>query len=377
MATIKKYAKKDGSTAYQFNAYLGVDPLTGKSKRTTRRGFKTQKEAKLALAALQLEVESKGFVKQNYTTFKDVYELWYSQYVHTVKLITADNTKRMFKLHILPIFGKYRINKINKTACQKAVNEWADKLSSFRLIKSICNKLFNYAVSQDIIDKNPMQFVVMPKQNHTQESNRQTFMGLSELKTFLGGAKTTLNDHDYLILRVLSFTGMRKGELYPLKWSDIDLKNKTIDINKTMTTVNKVFIVSTPKTKGSKRTISIDDKTILELKYWKKKQKEVLFKHGKRALQDTKQLVFHKRNNSLLDSAYINRLLKDKLHSNLSPHSFRHTHASLLFESSASIKDVQKRLGHSSMAVTMDVYTHVTKEADDKLLKVLNQQSNF
>ncbi len=377
MATIKRYTKKDGSTAYQFNAYLGVDPLTGKSKRTTRRGFKTSKEANLSLAALLLEVESKGFVKQNYTTFKDVYELWYSQYVHTVKPITADNTKRMFKLHILPVFGKYRINKINKTACQKAVNEWADKLSSFRLIKSICNKLFNYAVSQDIINKNPMQFVVMPKKDNIQSSNRQTFMGLSELKTFLGGAKTTLNDHDYLILRVLSFTGMRKGELYPLKWSDIDLKNKTIDINKTMTTVNKQFIVSTPKTKGSKRSISIDDKTILELKSWKKKQKEILFKYGKRTLQDTKQLVFHKRNNSLLDSAYINRLLKDKLHSNLSPHSFRHTHASLLFESGASIKDVQKRLGHSSMAVTMDVYTHVTKEADDKLLKALNQQSNF
>lgn len=377
MANIKKYKKKDGSTAYMFNAYLGIDPLTEKSKRTTRRGFRTKKEANLALATLQLEVESKGFIKQNYTTFKDTYELWYSQYVHTVKPITADNTKRMFKLHILPVFGTYRINKINKVTCQKAVNSWADKLSSFRLIKSICNKLFNYAISQDIIDKNPMQFVVMPKKNNIQESTRQTFMGLTELKTFLSDSKTLLNEHDYLILRVLAFTGMRKGELYPLKWSDIDLKNKTININKTMTTVNKQFIVSTPKTKGSKRSISIDDKTISELAFWKKKQKEVLFQYGKRTLQDTKQLVFHKKNNALLDSAYINRLLKDKLHSNLSPHSFRHTHASLLFESSASIKDVQKRLGHSSMAVTMDVYTHVTKEADDKLLKTLNQQSNF
>lgn len=377
MATIKKYTKKDGSTAYQFNAYLGVDPLTGKSKRTTRRGFKTQKEANLALASLLLEVESKGFAKQNYTTFKDVYELWYSRYINTVKPITADNTKRMFKLHILPVFGKYRINKITKVACQKAVNDWSDKLSSFRLVKNICNKLFNYAVSQDIIDKNPMQFVVIPKKNNIQESTKQTFMGLTELKKFLGDAKTRLNDHDYLILRVLAFTGMRKGELYPLKWSDVDLKKKTINITKTMTTVNKQFIISTPKTKGSKRIVSIDDKTILELATWKKKQKEALLQHGKKTMKDSNQLVFHKKNNSLLDSAYINRLLKDKLHSRLSPHSFRHTHASLLFESNASIKDVQKRLGHSSMAVTMDVYTHVTKEADDKLLKALNQQSNF
>lgn len=78
MAIIKKYIKKDGSTAYMFNAYLGVDALTGKSKRTTRRGFRTQKEAKLALSRLELEVDTKGFVKQNYSTFKDVYELWYA-----------------------------------------------------------------------------------------------------------------------------------------------------------------------------------------------------------------------------------------------------------------------------------------------------------
>lgn len=377
MANIKKYTKKDGSTAYQFNAYLGVDPLTGKSKRTTRRGFKTQKEAKLALAALQLEVESKGFVKQNYTTFKDVYELWYAQYVHTVKPITADNTKRMFKLHILPIFGKYRINKISKALCQKAVNEWANKLASFQLVKSICNKLFNYAVSQDIMDKNPMQFVIMPKKHKNNKSKRQTFMGLTELKSFLNEAKSSLHEHDYLILRVLAFTGIRKGELYPLKWSDIDFKDKTISITKTLTIVNKQFIISTPKTKNSTRIISVDDKTVLELANWKNRQKEVLFLHGKKPLSDREQLVFHKPDNSFLGSAYVNHLLSNKLNSMLSPHSFRHTHASLLFEANASIKDVQKRLGHSNISVTMDVYTHVTKEADDKLLKSINTQLNF
>jgi len=121
MASIKKYTKKDGSTAYMFNAYLGVDPVTGKSRRTTRRGFRTQKEAKLALSRLELEVDSKGFVKQNYSTFKDVYELWYAQYVNTVKPITAGHTERMFRLHILPEFGNIKINKLtnpkNVTLC--------------------------------------------------------------------------------------------------------------------------------------------------------------------------------------------------------------------------------------------------------------------
>lgn len=142
MASIKKYTKKDGSTAYMFNAYLGVDPVTGKSRRTTRRGFRTQKEAKLALSRLELEVDSKGFVKQNYSTFKDVYELWYAQYVNTVKPITAYHTERMFRLHILPEFGNIKINKLTKLMCQKAVNKWSKEYSAFYLLKSITQKCY-------------------------------------------------------------------------------------------------------------------------------------------------------------------------------------------------------------------------------------------
>ena len=66
---IKKYKKKDGSTAYMFVAYLGVDPITRKQKRTTRRGFKTEREAKIAEAKLQTEIQSKAFLNNHITTF--------------------------------------------------------------------------------------------------------------------------------------------------------------------------------------------------------------------------------------------------------------------------------------------------------------------
>lgn len=65
---IKKYKKKDGSTAYMFVAYLGIDPITGKQKRTTRRGFKTEREAKIAEARLQREVSQNGFLNNDITT---------------------------------------------------------------------------------------------------------------------------------------------------------------------------------------------------------------------------------------------------------------------------------------------------------------------
>lgn len=73
---IKKYKKKDGSTVYMFAAYLGTDPITGKQKITTRRGFKTEREAKIAEAKLQTEVSQNGFLNNDITTFKEVYELW-------------------------------------------------------------------------------------------------------------------------------------------------------------------------------------------------------------------------------------------------------------------------------------------------------------
>ncbi|MFO4982199.1 Arm DNA-binding domain-containing protein [Salmonella enterica subsp. enterica serovar 1,4,[5],12:i:-] len=71
-----------------FNAYLGIDPLTGKSKRTTKRRFRTQKKAKFA--QLQTEIDRGNFIKQDYSLFKDVYELWYDQYVNAIKPSSAE-----------------------------------------------------------------------------------------------------------------------------------------------------------------------------------------------------------------------------------------------------------------------------------------------
>lgn len=377
MATIKKYTKKDGSTAYMFNAYLGVDPLTGKSKRTTRRGFKTQKEAKLALSRLELEVDTKGFVKQNHSTFKDVYELWYAQYVNTVKPITAGHTERMFRLHILPEFGNTRINKITKLMCQKVVNKWSKEYSAFHLLKSITQKMLDYAVSQDIIEMNPMQYVVMPKKNQSNESDKKQFLELTELKQFLEEAKSKLSFQDYLMFRVLAFTGLRKGELYALTWDDINISQKQLTVNKTLTRIGKKYIISEPKTKASKRTIGLDQTTVSELSFWKKQQKQELLKYGLRIKKDSEQLVFHKKNNTVHYLEHINHLLSSNLQTALSPHSFRHTHASLLFESGATIKDVQKRLGHTNVNTTMDIYTHVTKSSERNAIEKLSNYVNF
>jgi len=80
MTEIKMYEKKDGTTAYMFSVYLGMDELTGKVKTTTRRGFQTQKEARLAMSKLLLDTDKHGFQKMDNKPFKAIYKQWYDQY---------------------------------------------------------------------------------------------------------------------------------------------------------------------------------------------------------------------------------------------------------------------------------------------------------
>lgn len=373
MATIKKYTKKDGSTAYQFNVYLGIDPLTGKKKRTTRRGFKTQKEAKLALARLQLETSTQGFTKQVTTTFRDAYDLWYSQYVNTVKPTTKRNVESMFRIHILPLLGDIRINKLTKQICQNAVNEWAKTYSAYSQLKAITSKMLRYAISNDIIDNNPMEYVILPKKHITSKEDTYNFLELSELKHMLALAKEKLNYKGYMVLRTLAFTGLRKGELYALNWSDLNFIEKTLSVNKNVS----LNTITTTKTKKSTRIIGIDDTTLAELKKWKTFQKKELFSLGYRVKTDKEQLIFSSDENTLLYNEYVNGILNRRLKMNISPHSLRHTHASIFFESGATIKEVQERLGHADMNTTMNIYTHVTKKTQSATMKKINSFSNF
>ena len=126
MAIIKKYTKKNGQTAYQFDLYLGVDPKTGKKRRTTRRGFATQKEARLALARLEAGVDeapAKNNTQQKkYTTFSDVFKLWYQTYKLTVKDTTLEKTDIHFKNHILPAIGHLLIDQIMRIVKTQSIN---------------------------------------------------------------------------------------------------------------------------------------------------------------------------------------------------------------------------------------------------------------
>lgn len=121
--TIEKYELKNGDKPYRFQIYVGIDPLTGKEKRTRRSNFKTQKEPKLELARIKLQIDNGTFFKQVAENYLDVYNLWVKQYEKTVEQSTFVKTTGIFKNHILPSMNAYKIDKITIDVRQKHVEE--------------------------------------------------------------------------------------------------------------------------------------------------------------------------------------------------------------------------------------------------------------
>lgn len=384
MTQIKKYTKKDGSKAYMFNLYLGTDPVTSKQRRTTRRGFRTMAEAKTALSRLELEVMENGLPtsKRKIMTFEEVYKLWFEQHKATVKESSAYIHNTIIKVQVLPYFGTLRVDKIDTAYCQKQVNRIFKTLKNYNSAINLIRRIFDYAKVMKQIKTNPMNDVIIPKKRKTLDDTDKpvNFYTKEQLRTFLETLKEHAPYQMYVAFRVMAFTGMRKGELAALKWSDVDFENGTISINKTVAFNNAgKFHIQTPKTRKSIRTISIDDTTLNALKTWKNELRKELFKQGQN-IDKGDGFIFHTQKGNFIIK-YIDKFLPSFLKKYnlppIKPHGFRHTHASLLFESGASIKEVQDRLGHENIKTTMDIYTHVTKSAREKTAEKFAKYIDF
>lgn len=368
---IKEYVKKNGEKAYMFKLYLGIDQDTKKPIRTTRRGFRTQREARLAIADLELNGLSKPESEpQMIHTYEQIYNLWYEEYKTTVKASTLLKTERVFKNHILPAFGNKPIQDIKPMDAQNQMNNWHKKLVRASMVMNYAGLVFDYAIRMQLINMNPTKVIKKPvRKESVREDKDMNFYDKDELKKFMAALENYNNFRAFVYFRLLAFTGMRKGESLALKWSDIDLEKQTLYINKAVSRSATGLYIQTPKTPSSIRRISIDDKTVSILQEYKKESPD--------------GLVFQSEDGGILSPAkprkwYLTAMknLPDDF-KQISIHGFRHTHASLLFEAGASIKDVQSRLGHSDIQTTMDVYTHVSKTAKEQLANRFNNYVDF
>lgn len=370
MTKINKYQLKNGETRYMFNTYLGFDDLTGKKKYTTKRGFKTIREAKLALSRIKVDVDENGLQAQKKASFKEIYELWLvSVYKNTVRESTFSKTEEMFNLHILPAFESYNVDEIKVTYCQSVVNDWCERLAKYRMMKNYTTRVLSYACTLGYLKENPMDRIVMPKRKEiVDEEKEENFYTKEQLMVFLECCKADLTTRWYTLFHLLAFSGFRKSEALALEWKDINFNENTISVSKSLARAGNTIVKQPPKNKASYRIISIDHATMGVLKEWKKRQAVDMLKLGYNTMNDS-QLVFSKLDNGMIDpnhtTAKINRVIENNNLPKITTHGLRHTHCSLLFESGAPIEVVKERLGHSSIETTMNIYTHVTPKSKE------------
>ncbi|MDM5352404.1 site-specific integrase [Lysinibacillus sphaericus] len=387
MVNIKSYKLKTNEIRYKFHIYIGTDPLTGKEKTTTRSGFKTKKEAKEASYELQQEIKNGTFGKVSKDTYQEVYELWLEQYENTVEDSTLLKTKRIFSNHILTAFGSYRIANIDAAICQKHVNQWTKKLKRFKMVKNYAALVMKYAMKHGIIDNNPFELIEMPiikaKISIDEDDEEfENFYSREELVQFLTLLQEDPNIKKRAVFRLLAFSGMRKGEIFALKWKDIDFDTFDVRITKAVKRGEKGLYLG-PTKNGKPRTIKIDEETIEILKLWRSEQ-EKIFAEKRINTNKKQQLVFSNIYNVLQDPNKTVQWLSDFIvkHSlvHITTHGLRHTHCSLLFEAGASIKEVQYRLGHNDVKTTLEIYAHVTRKTKEgtinKFTAFLNNESD-
>ncbi|WP_144472305.1 MULTISPECIES: tyrosine-type recombinase/integrase [Bacillus] len=363
MASFRKHS--NGSWEYRIRI---KDATSRKFKEKSKRGFPTKKAAQLAAAKIEQEISTGTYITNNSTTFKQVFDNWWTSHSKTLKPSTQYSLESKFNKHILPRFSHLKIQDITKEYCQKMIDEIAEQIDSVNDVKIQANQVFKYAVRMDYIVKNPMEHVIIPKKetDFLVEEPKRNFWTKQEIKDFFKLAKLNLNKQDYVMFHLLIYTGMRKGELLSLEWNDIDFDECTIFVSKTLFFKDDKQIIQKAKTYQT-RTIHIDTKTVDILKKWRiQQQKHVLNSSNTLDIKN----VLTREDKRPLRLAYPNDKLESfiKTHNlhTITVHGFRHTHASILFEAGATVKEVQVRLGHRDIKTTMNIYTHVTKTVKER-----------
>ena len=262
---IKEYTTPGGQSRYGFNIYVGKDEATGHTIQVKKQGFKSRDAAEKAYYEYKIKVlngEYEPLTHKRYT-MKDLFKLWSKTYKTTVKESIYATALLIFNNHILKELGNFYIDKLTIFQCQSAVNKWFEIApKAYKRYIRYASRMLDYAVDLELIDKNPMKKVVRPKYIE-QPKEFDNFYSKDELKEYLDCAKRR-NYQYYVFFRLLAYSGMRKGEALALKWNKIDFLHGTVKIDKSVSKgLNNRLYISTPKTRGSIRTVQLDKQTMV------------------------------------------------------------------------------------------------------------------
>lgn len=339
--------------------------------------YKTIYNAKLTVLRKDLACAISDNV--NYSSVQDdiTLDAWFNRWVEVYKKKSVrPNTLReytnTYNKSISPYLGQRNINSLIKSDIQLLIDRASEdnyKYERQNKIKVILTDMFARAIEDDLMIKNPAKGVKL----RADKEVKAFALSLEQQEEFFNTCKGTFYDNLY---NVAVNTGLRPGELFALTLDDVNLEKGYIDVNKTLVYQKyldddcKTFHIEPPKTKQSYRKVPINSEC---RKHLEKQLELKQIVKSKRPKQQNDYLFVTKFNtplNSVIYSDSIKAIIEqinltrsfDNEFPKFSGHTFRHTFATRCFEAGVQPKVVQSYLGHASLKMTMDLYTHITEE---------------
>lgn len=384
MIKIKLYkTKTDNELFYYFNAkkekmfmyrHRYTDSL-GDRRERSKQGFTNENKAYRSLLEVRLSITN-GDIKQvenEDLTVAQWFDIWYETESNAWEISTKKQREQIIKNYIKPLLGKYKLRTLNRsTYVREYINVMLEKhqANSVQLRHVIFNIAINDAVENEIISRNRFT-----KVKFEQVKKNDNFLTPNELNVFLHTAPRVLDITKEVMVFLLTYSGIRHGELLGLRWSDVDFKENHITIQRTRDSNG----TRTPKTKNSYRRIPIDQSVINKIKRYKRWCKSVKFRYGERIDKEKDYIFINERNEKCSQevlrnafSAIYRQLKKDGLKiRKITPHGLRHTHATILIINGIPAQTIADRLGNS-VEMVYKVYTHSFEEMEQKAMKTFS-----
>lgn len=354
------------------------DPYTEKLKKVSVTMEKKTPQAKNQAALLLQEKINKKLKTNNVksVTFGEIYSLFYRQWEKTVKESTKHTYLFVDNIIKKEINNDILLVNIDRRFIQKKLDKILEEKSyqTATRVRIRLKNIFEYALNYSYIDNNEVTFTSVPKPPETIEEieqKREKFLTMEEIKKLIDSLNSKVYNQKYgdMVL-VLALTGMRYGELVALQLKNIDFQNKKIEIAGNFDSIHKIKTI--PKTRKSIRNIKVSEAALEAIK-----RQIIRLTERFQPLTDDDYIFCFDVWNSPITLPTFSQIIKKYgaiagIEKNLSSHVFRHSHISYLAEAGLPIKSIMDRVGHANAKMTLEIYSHTTKDMEDRLVKTLD-----
>jgi integrase len=328
----------------------------GKRRQRWLSGFKTKKEASAALTKALHGLGSGDYVTPSETTFAAYLTAWLETITPKSATLTVATYRRVVRKHLVPALGRKPLQRLTATDFDGLYARLGKTLqpATVRMVHNVAHKALDDAVRKQLLTRNPARYADPPK---VPRVTRRTWSA-RELRQFVGSTADVRLHSAFLFSAT---TGVSRGELLGLRWFDLDLENGRASIVQTVIPTGGKRWEIKPSTKdGGSRQIALDATTVAALEAHKERQLGEREAWGE--AYDDHDLVFTRENGEPLDPNRFSELFASRLKAAKLPHirlhDLRHTHATLALAAGVHPKVVQERLGHASVKMTLDRYSH-------------------